>query len=561
MMAIKQIAVRPRDVGLTMPTAEEKAAERKARVRARIETSGNLPPLPGVVAKIVEMVDDEHTTARQLSTEVAKDQVVSAKVLKLVNSGFSGFSQPISTIPHAVAMLGFDTVKSLVLSSGVLELMDRARQGLWEHSLACARTCTIIAEDAALDAREEVSVTGLLHDLLGCHHGEIGAWLLAKWALPPKLIEPISDHHDFRPTRDHAQRTAAVHLADVLVRAESFGNGGTGESHAFIRRHWMCSDSIWVVSNNWWRECTVNSPISLATIRPRQMDELLQRFPRATLVVDDALRVLAANDRAVSLLGLRSSTADLKDELTRQLAAGGDATGDLGDELALATARLVAAHDEEAFEWRHQDRYCDVNVCKDSEEDRFLVFLIDVTDARLTERIHLDARHYIEAILADIPLGLTVLDAQQRITFANRHMRDLCQRLTGKGDLVELIGSNVVDLASDPTGQRWQAVCAQAMTSDTATEDERESMLDGELVVATQAQPLRLLNKNLDEKSKTKLERIEQQVKRISEVTERLRTIDEVASSEYITDGPAMVDIWGKESDTSQDVRPRGDKQ
>jgi hypothetical protein len=126
---------------------------------------------------------------------------------------------------------------------------------------------------------------------------------------------------------------------------------------------------------------------------------------------------------------------------------------------------------------------------------------------------------------------------------------------------VELIGSNVVDLASDPTGQRWQAVCAQAMTSDTATEDERESMLDGELVVATQAQPLRLLNKNLDEKSKTKLERIEQQVKRISEVTERLRTIDEVASSEYITDGPAMVDIWGKESDTSQDVRPRGDKQ
>ena len=62
--------------------------QRKERVRARIEQSGNLPTLPGVVvARIVEMVDDERTTARQPGAEIAKDQVVSAKVLKLVNSG------------------------------------------------------------------------------------------------------------------------------------------------------------------------------------------------------------------------------------------------------------------------------------------------------------------------------------------------------------------------------------------------------------------------------------------------------------------------------------------
>ena len=234
--------------------------ERKALVRARIEQSGTLPTLPGVVARIVEMVDDEHTTASQLGAEIAKDQVVSAKVLKLVNSGFYGFSQAISTIPHAVAMLGFDTVKSLVLSSGVLEMMDNALPGLWDHSLACARACTFIAEETDLEAPEEVSVIGLLHDLgkvilsqtlvadfarirqrakrgnmllvqseldvLGCHHGEIGAWLLSKWALPSKLTEPIAEHHDFQPHGEHAQRTATVHLADVLVRAEGFGSGG-----------------------------------------------------------------------------------------------------------------------------------------------------------------------------------------------------------------------------------------------------------------------------------------------------------------------------------------------
>ena len=111
------------------------------------------------------MVDNEQTTARQLGAEIAKDQVVSAKVLKLVNSGFYGFSQPISTIPHAVAMLGFDTVKSLVLSSGVLEMMDNALPGLWEHSLACARACTLLANEADLEDPEEVGVIGLLHDL------------------------------------------------------------------------------------------------------------------------------------------------------------------------------------------------------------------------------------------------------------------------------------------------------------------------------------------------------------------------------------------------------------
>ena len=94
----------------------EAEVQRKAAVRRRIEESVDLPTLPGGVARIMEMVDSPETTGRQLGQEIAKDQVLSAKVLKLVNSGFYGFSQPISTIPHAVTMLGFDAVRSLVLS-------------------------------------------------------------------------------------------------------------------------------------------------------------------------------------------------------------------------------------------------------------------------------------------------------------------------------------------------------------------------------------------------------------------------------------------------------------
>jgi putative nucleotidyltransferase with HDIG domain len=205
----------------------------KQEIRRRLEGARNLPTLPGVVARLLEMVDSPETTGRQLGLELAKDQVLSAKILKLVNSGFYGFSQPISTIPHAVTMLGFETVKSLVVGSSVLEMMEEALPGLWEHSLACARTGTLIAQHIELAQPEEVSVIGLLHDLgkvllfqcfadefqrvrtlvddkgmlfsdaeqavMGVNHGEMAGWLLEKWTLPPKLVDPITNHHDFRP--------------------------------------------------------------------------------------------------------------------------------------------------------------------------------------------------------------------------------------------------------------------------------------------------------------------------------------------------------------------------
>ncbi len=233
---------------------------KKEQIRATVEQATNLPTLPDIVVRITEMVDSPETSGRQLGAEISRDQVLSAKVLKLVNSGFYGFSQPISAIPHAVTMLGFDAIKSLVLTSSVLDLMTEILPGLWEHSLACARTCALIAEHLELPDPEEISTIGLLHDLgkvvlnrtleteyqmvcrrvdrqdmlfyqaeeavIGVNHGVIGGWLLEKWTLPAKLVEPIADHHDFRPGRDHAERTALLHLADVLCRAEAFGNGG-----------------------------------------------------------------------------------------------------------------------------------------------------------------------------------------------------------------------------------------------------------------------------------------------------------------------------------------------
>lgn len=233
----------------------------RADLRRVVEKITSLPTLPGVVTRITRLLDNPDTTASEVGKEISQDQVLSAKVLKLVNSGFYGFSQPISTIPHAMVLLGFGVVKTLVMSTTVLDMMAQSMAGLWQHSLACARTCGVLARHLEMDEPEEVSVTGLLHDLGkvvleqhlpeefaqvrqivddenvlfyeaeeqvldGANHSALGAWLLDRWQLPGHIVDPIRYHHDFHPARQHLERTAVVHLADVLVRAEGYGFGG-----------------------------------------------------------------------------------------------------------------------------------------------------------------------------------------------------------------------------------------------------------------------------------------------------------------------------------------------
>ena len=82
-----------------------------------------LPTLPVIVSRILEVADDSGSSANELAELVARDMSVSAKVLNLANSAFYGFSRRITTIPQAVVVLGFDTVRSLALSVSVFETL------------------------------------------------------------------------------------------------------------------------------------------------------------------------------------------------------------------------------------------------------------------------------------------------------------------------------------------------------------------------------------------------------------------------------------------------------
>lgn len=221
----------------------------------------SLPTLPQVVQKLTKVVDSPESTAKEVGKLIASDQVLGAKVLKLVNSPFYGFPGRISSISHAIILLGFDVIKGVVLSASVFDLMERSMMGLWEHSLGSAVTAGTIARRLGLAEPEEISTAALLHDIgkvlvkvslpedydkiitmverdkvafreaelaiLDVDHAEIGNWLSHEWSLPEKLIIPITFHHKPEDCLRLKDRAAVVHVADSLTRA--FGVGYAGD--------------------------------------------------------------------------------------------------------------------------------------------------------------------------------------------------------------------------------------------------------------------------------------------------------------------------------------------
>lgn len=150
----------------------------------------------------------------------------------------------------------------------------------------------------------------------------------------------------------------------------------------------------------------------------------LRSLPIVAALVDDALRVLDCSRRCLALFDVDENAAGAEDRLSRVLST----STQLGDELALATARLVEPAAAETFEWRRHDRL-EVSITADDDDGRtFLVSFDDVTEGRRMEQIQREARSYLEQILADIPLGVAVLDGRLRMTMVNNALLSLLAR-------------------------------------------------------------------------------------------------------------------------------------
>lgn len=228
-------------------------------VRFKVERLQTLATTSMMVKKLLEAFDNPELSLSDIAAFVSNDPVLTARLLKAVNSPFFGFVGKVTSITQALLFLGLNTAKGLLLGVEVFR-HTRGLEELWLHSVGTAIVARVTGQKAGLKETEELFVAGLLHDIgkvflnikfphdyqraltladtrgtliidtekeiFDTTHTEVAGWVLERWHLSPRLIEPIRYHHEPSLAKKQSAETAVVHVSDVISRAGGFGSGG-----------------------------------------------------------------------------------------------------------------------------------------------------------------------------------------------------------------------------------------------------------------------------------------------------------------------------------------------
>lgn len=237
-----------------------------------------LPSLPEVVDKILEQAGDPNGSAGDLAELIEKDEALASRLLRLVNSPFYGVSRKIAVVRSAVTLLGFRTVRALVLSISVFESFQwadarKAHRFLrfWQHALAVGVAARTLATRLKWPNPEEAFTAGLTHDLgklvmlqkkpdlfdkacaaarasnqdltvaeeevFGISHPHLGGLVAEKWRFPDPLCRAIRHHHAPGVAAAHGDAggpnlALAVHAANAVAKLSLMGEAGNDHRFA-----------------------------------------------------------------------------------------------------------------------------------------------------------------------------------------------------------------------------------------------------------------------------------------------------------------------------------------
>lgn len=231
-------------------------------MRKKIKGVRDLPTLPIVAMEVNRLLRDENVPVEQLLSLLEKDQSLVSRILRLVNSSFYGFKSKVTSLRHAVTLMGFSTIQHAVVSVAVIDCLklksnhrhfDIAR--FWTHSIGVAVVCRYLAAQTKTVEPEMAFTAGLLHDIgkvvlvnsfpdvffsvndravkgavsfsaaeklcESYPHNLIGGYLAKHWMLPESLECVIRNHHGGQGRASGADGvlTGLVTVADTLANA------------------------------------------------------------------------------------------------------------------------------------------------------------------------------------------------------------------------------------------------------------------------------------------------------------------------------------------------------
>ena len=233
----------------------------------KIDSTKDLQTLPKVYHLSLSLLSDPKSTRDDIVNVLKRDQVITTKILRIVNSSLFGFSRTITTLDDAIPLLGFNEIRNIVTSVSILKLMGNGsnhdvfdRQAFWKHSIGCAIVTKLVAKYIGISKNEEYFTAGLLHDIgklvldqlfpeefrklinlvnnqsihfrkaereiFGQPHQDIGAYLLTKWNIPEIIVDAVRYHHSPVDSTVDLFLVSAVHVGDIITHMLAIGDSG-----------------------------------------------------------------------------------------------------------------------------------------------------------------------------------------------------------------------------------------------------------------------------------------------------------------------------------------------
>lgn len=216
------------------------------------------PVPPGVIGNVIKAASDPDVGIPELANLIKKDAVLTAHILKTINSSLYSLRSKVAQVDRAVAYMGIRTVRNIVLSLGIKDLFPAKSLGgfpidkFWESSLRRGAASSFVARALGMPMVDELFTQGLTQDIgilvtiqkndeanrsltealhlpadrrlevekgvVKKTHDVLGAEMLAEWQLPEELFIPIRFQHDWEQAPDDYRRRAQIaHVAEVIA--------------------------------------------------------------------------------------------------------------------------------------------------------------------------------------------------------------------------------------------------------------------------------------------------------------------------------------------------------
>lgn len=241
-------------------------------IKVALSKIGDIATLPEITMRIITVVDDPKSTARDLHNIIKNDPALASRILKVVNSAFYGLPGQVSEIDRAIVLLGLSAVKNIAISASISRLFTSERisdrftaRDIWKHSVAVGvATRQLCCHIGKRPFAEEAFLAGLIHDLgllverqaypdglaevirectnsgrslheleqeiIGADHQALGSALAAKWKFPRVLQTVLGYHHKIDNLGpDHRLLPVMTYIADTLCCHERYGFHLTAE--------------------------------------------------------------------------------------------------------------------------------------------------------------------------------------------------------------------------------------------------------------------------------------------------------------------------------------------